>query len=439
VDQLINLCGFYPNSIDICDRCADNANNFDSTKTHALDCPYYQSLFPEAQVGNILLPDPYFLFRSITSHMLCEDDIAEMYNAALADPILTTGKQWTLPIAHMSTFKKVAKNNRYLLAEFPNNRDGTLFSKWLMRNEAVKVIHFCFFVCPFQFFFLSLHHFFLYLGSFQYCTSRSLVLVDVVSNLFQHFHLLIVQGIATILDTDDAQNEQGLIHMVGYLNYTKWMDGNFDGSDDFEEVCYKLQSRDIGLSDYVKFVLDIPQMKHFIHLEECHENNYVMISFLMTLQCFEKYNYDNYYQWTDTELEFHSYNQNENEYNEEMHCNALQINELMHARPSTDAMVIPSTEDIVISKLIQDMYEVAQDVSLCDRPLTGLPIPPLEKENGLSIGLIQAEFNCMESNQPCKQWLGKEKALEVSCFLVDAKTVKVVPGTNANVTLLAFK
>jgi hypothetical protein len=55
-----------------------------------------------------------------------------------------------------------------------------------------------------------------------------------------------------------------------------------------------------------------------------------MISFLMTLQCFEKYNYDNYYQWTDTELEFHSYNQNENEYNEEMHCNVLQINELMH-------------------------------------------------------------------------------------------------------------
>jgi len=164
-----------------------------------------------------------------------------------------------------------------------------------------------------------------------------------------------------------------------------------------------------------------------------------MISFLMTLHCFKKYNYDNYYQWTDTELEFHSYNQNENEYNEEMHCNVLQLNEVMHARPSTDAMVNPSTEDIVICKLIQDMYEVAQDVSLCDRPSTGLPIPPLEKENGLSIGLIQVEFHCMESNQPCKQWLGKQKALEVSCFLVDAKNVKVVPGTNTNVTLLAFE
>jgi hypothetical protein len=45
----------------------------------------------------------------------------------------------------------------------------------------------------------------------------------------------------------------------------------------------------------------------------------------------------------------------------------------------------------------------------------------------------------MESNQPCKQWLGKQKALEVSCFLVDANNVKAVPCTNANVTLLAFK
>jgi hypothetical protein len=97
--------------------------------------------------------DPYFLFRSVTSYTLSEDDIAEIYNAALADPILTTGKKWTLPIAHMSTFKKVPKNDRYLLAEFHNNRDGTLFSKWLTRNEAVKVTHFWFFVCPLRFFF----------------------------------------------------------------------------------------------------------------------------------------------------------------------------------------------------------------------------------------------------------------------------------------------
>jgi hypothetical protein len=57
----------------------------------------------------------------------------------------------------------------------------------------------------------------------------------------------------------------------------------------------------------------------------------------------------------------------------------------------------------------------------------------------LSIGVIQVEFHCMESNQPCKQWLGKEKVLVVSCFLVDANNVKEVPGTNANVILLAFK
>jgi len=153
MDQLINICGFYPNSIDICDRCTDNANNLDSTKTHALDCPYYQSLFHEAQVGNIMPPDPYFLFRSVPRNALCEDDIAEMYNAALADPILTTGKKWTLPIAHMSTFEKVPKNDRYVLAEFRNNCDGTLFSKWLTRNEAVKVTRFWLFVCPLRVFF----------------------------------------------------------------------------------------------------------------------------------------------------------------------------------------------------------------------------------------------------------------------------------------------
>jgi len=106
-------------------------------------------------------PDPYFLFRSVTSNMLCEDDIAEMYNSALADPVLTTGKKWTLPRAHMSTFKKVPNNNRYLLAEFRSNRDGTLFSKWLTRNEAVEVTQFLFFVCPFCFSFsISLNHFF---------------------------------------------------------------------------------------------------------------------------------------------------------------------------------------------------------------------------------------------------------------------------------------
>jgi hypothetical protein len=230
--------------------------------------------------------------------------------------------------------------------------------------------------------------------------------------------LLIVQGIATILDTNDAQDEQGLVHTVGYYNYRKWMDCSFDGSEDFEQVFHKLHSRDIGLCDYVKFVIDIPQMKHFIHLEECQENKYVMIAFLMTLHCFEKYNYDDYYQWTDTEMEFNLNNQSENQYNEELHCNVLKLNEVMHVRPSNDEMVNSSTEDIVVCNLIQDVYEVAQDISLSDRPLIGLPIPPLEKENGLSTGLIQVEIHCMESNQPCKQWLGNEKALEVSCFLV---------------------
>jgi hypothetical protein len=131
VDQSINLCGFYPNSIYSCDCCANNANNLDLTKTHALDCLYYQSLFPETQSGNIMPPDPYFLFCSVTSNMLCADDIAEMNKAALADPMLTTGKKWTLPIAHTSTFKKVPKNDRYLLAEIRSIRDGTFFSKWL--------------------------------------------------------------------------------------------------------------------------------------------------------------------------------------------------------------------------------------------------------------------------------------------------------------------
>jgi hypothetical protein len=84
-----------------------------------------------------------------------------MYNTALADPISTTGKKWTLPIAHMSTFKKVPKNNRYLLAEFRSNRNSTLFSKWLTRNEAVEVTQFLFFVCPFCFSFsISLNLFF---------------------------------------------------------------------------------------------------------------------------------------------------------------------------------------------------------------------------------------------------------------------------------------
>jgi hypothetical protein len=261
----------------------------------------------------------------------------------------------------------------------------------------------------------------------------------VVANLFQPFHSLIVQGVATILDTNDAQDEQGLIHTVGYSNYRKWMDCNFDRREDFEQVRHKLHSHDIGLYDYIKFVLDIPQMKHFIHLEECHENTYMMISFLMTLHCFKKYNYDNYYQWTDTEMEFNFFNQSENQYNEEMHCNVLQLSKVMHVRPSNDEMVKSSTEDIVVCNLIQDMYEVAQEISLCDWPLTGLHVPPLEKENGLSTGLIQVEFHCMEPNQPCKQWLEKEKALEISCFLVYANNVKEVRVTNANVTLLAFE
>jgi len=127
VDQLINNCEFYPNAIDACDRCADSANNLDSTKNHALDCPYYQLLFPEAQLGNMIPPDPFFLFHSVTSNTLCEDDIAEMYNAALADPILMTRKKWTLPIAHMSTFKKVPKNDRYLLAQFHSNQTVPYF------------------------------------------------------------------------------------------------------------------------------------------------------------------------------------------------------------------------------------------------------------------------------------------------------------------------
>jgi hypothetical protein len=164
----------------------------------------------------------------------------------------------------------------------------------------------------------------------------------------------------------------------------------------------------------------------------------VMIAFLMTLHCFKKLNYYNYYQWTDTEIAFNLDNDRVNQYNEEMHCNVLQFNEVMHEGSSNDEMVNSSTECIVGCNLIQDMYEVAKDISLSDMPLLGLPVPPLEMDNRLRTVLIQVMFQCVESNQPYKQWLGKEKALEVSCLLVFANNVKEVHGTNKNVILLFY-
>jgi hypothetical protein len=84
-------------------------------------------------------PDPYYIFRYVSSIALDSNDINLMYHIAFTDCTWSIVSAGVIPKVCLKTYVTVPKNDRNLIAEFRDETDGTLFSKWLSRPDAVKV------------------------------------------------------------------------------------------------------------------------------------------------------------------------------------------------------------------------------------------------------------------------------------------------------------
>jgi hypothetical protein len=82
-DEHISVCGYYSTTVTYCTRCADNARNIDSNQKHMVDCLYYQYVFPEVLPNNPMPPDPYYIFRYVSTIALDSNNINLMYHMVL--------------------------------------------------------------------------------------------------------------------------------------------------------------------------------------------------------------------------------------------------------------------------------------------------------------------------------------------------------------------
>lgn len=125
----------------------------------------------------------------------------------------------------------------------------------------------------------------------QYCSYRRLLIVDEDDDLFIPFHLLMCTAIVSVLEsyetTDNpfmAFNKQLLI----------WKRCSFTGSETWKEVRCALGSNITNLHQYIRFVMVIPRMKSFLQVIAFEQHDRYVVSLLMSLGCFVKYNLDTY-------------------------------------------------------------------------------------------------------------------------------------------------
>lgn len=105
------------------------------------------------------------------------------------------------------------------------------------------------------------------------------------------FHQVITAAVNSVSQSYMVNREQGSIHNV-YLS--NWMSCSFDGCESFECVAEKLVPTIEGIGDYMEYIMQVPQMPLFVRRHKTEPMEYCIVSFVMSLEAFMKYNNENF-------------------------------------------------------------------------------------------------------------------------------------------------
>ena len=101
------LCGFSPETVTYCQRCASNLHNLDSEDNHVLHCKVYQTLFPHFVPNHPMAPMPFLIHECVTDLDLDTDEVNIMYQSALSDEKLTFSSAFKTPRASITSKNSV--------------------------------------------------------------------------------------------------------------------------------------------------------------------------------------------------------------------------------------------------------------------------------------------------------------------------------------------
>jgi hypothetical protein len=128
--------------------------------------------------------------------------------------------------------------------------------------------------------------------------------MDEISNLLILFHFTMVKAIDCIVEFKEYSQEQSLRDAVGFCNYYHWRQCSFLGVEAFDDIKEALSPEVKHIGDYINFLLGIPKLKHFLYVEEMQSYNYAIVSFHMSLACFNKFNSETWYLGDSMESKF---------------------------------------------------------------------------------------------------------------------------------------
>lgn len=97
-------------------------------------------------------------------------------------------------------------------------------------------------------------NFMLYCTYFQYCTARSLILVDSSDELFIMFHLFILNAVSSVAESFYDNNNR---NRKDNLHLKNWVACKFTGKESFDEVSTKLGYKFKTVADYVAYIFKL--------------------------------------------------------------------------------------------------------------------------------------------------------------------------------------
>jgi hypothetical protein len=132
-DLNVDVCGFTAHSLaNGCSRCKDNYQMLPSNLQHDKDCSYFTKIQPNSSAVQQLIDD-----KSREMGLL-QAAVVTMYETVIQHA--EDGNGFTmLPPPTMKYTTQRRRKNSFLLCEFSNVVNNTLFSVWLSKVETVNV------------------------------------------------------------------------------------------------------------------------------------------------------------------------------------------------------------------------------------------------------------------------------------------------------------
>ncbi len=132
-DLDVDVCGYTAHSLASgCSRCEDNYNTLPSDKIHEKNCSYYNKIVPNISVVVQVHDD------KAKEKELLQGSVVHMYKTLIAHA--ENGEGYVVkPPPTMKYCSQHRKVDSFILMEFMDQLNNTLFSAWLNKVEAVNV------------------------------------------------------------------------------------------------------------------------------------------------------------------------------------------------------------------------------------------------------------------------------------------------------------